>query len=737
MIGKKVSHYEIIEKLGEGGMGVVFKANDTRLNRTVALKFLPLDLTRDPEVRKRFVQEAQAASALDHQNICTIYDIKETDDGQLFIVMACYEGETLKDRIEREPLTIEEATEIATQIARGLSKAHAIGIIHRDIKPANVLITEDNEVKIIDFGLARLSGQARLTKSHITMGTVAYMSPEQTRGDQVDHRTDIWSLGVVLYEMLTKELPFKGDYEQAVMYSILHEEPALTSSIREDLPQLIERTVSKSLEKEPAMRCQSMEDFFQELQKSEVVTIQGKQEKSIAVLPFENMSADPDQEYFCEGMAEEIINALTHIENLRVVARTSAFSFKGKDIDIREIGQKLNVNSILEGSVRKSGNRLRITAQLISVGDGYHLWSERYDRKMSDIFDIQDEISLAIVDKLKVKLLGEEKAFIVRRYTENLEAYNLYLEGRFFYLMFSAEAFEKAIECFEQALRKDPDYALAYAGMADVLFFKSFFGVAPKVTMPKAKEFLEKALAIDENLAEAHAILGRIISGYDWNWTVAEQEFERALLLNPNSSMIHLHYSGFLSWTGRHDEAIAAIKRARELDPLSIFINAIVGERLYFAGQHDKAIQSLEKTITKDPNYFYSYWLLGLAYLGKSKVKRAVAELEKALDLSGGASIVVWTLVTTYYMLGKKQEAEELFSRLDAMAKDEYVPPSFFFCIHRTSGDMDLASRWLERAFEDRDLYLPFHVIWPEDLFRIPYDQRSSELIKQMKSSKR
>jgi len=735
MIGKIISHYKILEKLGEGGMGVVYKAEDLKLKRTVTLKFLPPELTRDPEAKERFVHEAQAASALQHNNICTIHEIDETDDSQMIICMDYYTGETIKEKIEQGLLNIEEAIDIAVQVAQGLAKAHRRGIIHRDIKPANIMITDDGVVKILDFGLAKLAGQVGITKTGVRMGTVAYMSPEQARGEAVDHRTDIWSLGVVLYEMLTGQIPFKGEYEQAVVYSILNEESVSPSSIRKDTPKLFEQIVSKCLEKDPAMRYQNMQEVLEELKKPVVsAAISRIQKKSIAVLSFTNMSADPEQEYFCDGMAEEIINALTHIESLKVIARTSAFAFKGKHEDVRKIGKKLNVETLLEGSVRKAGNRLRITAQLVKVCDGSHFWSERYDRDMEDVFAIQDEISLAIVDKLKGRLLGEEKAALVKRYTENLEAYNLYLKGNYFSQMWTVEGFEKAIECLEQALQKDPNYALAYAGIAYVYFFRAFFGnFPPKEAIPKAKTYLKKALDIDENLAEAHALLGKIRTMYDWNWVLAEQELKLALELNPNSSIIHLHYCDFLSVTGQHEEAIIEVKRARELDPLSININANVGERMYFAGQFDRAIEDLQKTIAMDRNWFYSHLLLGLSYLGKSMLKESIVELEKASDLSGGAPLVVVMLASTYYRTGKKTEAEKLFNSLKERAKDEYIPPSFLFVIHKVRGDMELAFKWLERACEDRDIYLPYYLLpQPEDHLIIPYDKKSTELLRKV-----
>ncbi|MFQ6008752.1 MAG: protein kinase, partial [Candidatus Zixiibacteriota bacterium] len=394
MISNTISHYKILEKLGSGGMGVVYKAQDTKLDRYVALKFLPLALSQDEENKKRFINEAKAASALNHPNIATIYEIDEVD-GQMFIAMEYIEGKALNEIIHTnlsKGSTLRKVLDYAIQITEGLSKAHAKGIIHRDIKPANILVTEEGLVKIVDFGLAKLAGRTMLTKEGTTLGTVAYMSPEQTQGTDIDHQTDIWSLGAVIYEMLTGEPPFKGDYEQAVIYSILNEEPKPLYDFRDDVPHKLAQLVDKALQKASKERHENMAELQEALRSvAQPMRSAGQKEgvPAIAVLPFANMSADPQQEYFCDGMAEEIINALVNVEGLRVAARTSAFAFKGKQEDIREIGRKLSVDKVLEGSVRKAGNRLRVTAQLIDVADGYHLWSERYDRELQDIFAIQ------------------------------------------------------------------------------------------------------------------------------------------------------------------------------------------------------------------------------------------------------------------------------------------------------------------------------------------------------------
>jgi TolB-like protein/Flp pilus assembly protein TadD len=459
-----------------------------------------------------------------------------------------------------------------------------------------------------------------------------------------------------------------------------------------------------------------------------------KWKNSIAVLPFVDMSPQKDQEYFCDGMAEELINRLSNIRELKVPARTSAFMFKGKAEDIREIGRKLDVRTVLEGSIRKVGNQLRVTAQLINIADGFHLWSDTFDRELKDVFKIQDEIALAIADKLKLTLLGDEKAKVTQRHTDNVEANILYLRGKYLHLTYTPEGMEKAIELFEQAIQKDPNYALAYSGLADTYYDFSALGlILPKEAIPRAKTYLKKALDIDENLAETHASLGRIIAMYEWNWAEAEQEFKRALELNLNSSIIYYDHCASLTVTRRFEEAIREAERARELDPLSSQINSGVGEQFYFAGQFDRAIEDLKKTIMMDPDQYYPHLLLGLSYQGKHMMKESVAELEKAFKLPGGDNPMATSFLTVvYYRSGAKAKADGLFESLNERAKHEYVPSFFLFFTNKARGDLDQAFKWLERACQDRDILLPYGLVWPDDSFRIPYDQRSAELLRRV-----
>jgi len=457
---------------------------------------------------------------------------------------------------------------------------------------------------------------------------------------------------------------------------------------------------------------------------------------SIAVLPFVDMSPQKDQEYFCDGMAETLINALTHISELHVVARTSAFSFKGVNLDVREIGRRLNVKTVLEGSVQKAGDRIRITAQLINIIDGYHLWSEKYDRDMEDIFDIQDEISLAIVDNLKVKLLGKEKASLVKRRTDDVEAYNLYLKGIYFVRLFTTEGYEKATEYFERSLQNDPNYALAYYGLSAVSYVKSFWGnLPPKEAYPKASIYAEKALEIDTTLAEAHAALGFINMFYDWNWEAAERELKHALQLNPNSASVHHYYSWFLTFTRKHEQAVAEMKRAQQLDPLSNSTNAHIGLTLFMAGQTDESIEELRKSIEMNPNYFLSHDNLGVVYLVNSMIDEAIEEFEKAVDFSKEAPMTVAHLAEACYLSGDEDRGEKFFNSLKERSKQEYVAPICFFSIHLGRRDLDQVFHCLERAYEEHDSFLPwiFNFLDINDLTtRILSDPRARALRKKV-----
>ncbi|MCK5650261.1 MAG: tetratricopeptide repeat protein [Gemmatimonadetes bacterium] len=466
-------------------------------------------------------------------------------------------------------------------------------------------------------------------------------------------------------------------------------------------------------------------------------TPEATRSNSIVVLPFENLSADEDQEYFCDGMTEELINALCHVEDLKVIARTSAFAFKGQHVDIREIGRKLDVEHLVEGSVRKVGERLRITAQLIRASDGSHLWSERFDRDLDDVFAIQGEIALAIVDTLKANVLAGERDLLTSRYPVNSDLYNLYLLGRYHWNKFTEESLERSERYFEEAIQTDPGYALAYAGAAEVNHMKPFFmDSPPKEAFPKAKAYVQKALELDEDLAEAHAVLGRIYTFFDWDWNQADREYQRALALNPNSSSAHNFYASLLSLSGRHDRAVEEARRARELDPLSIFINALAGERAYHAGRFEEAITDLRNTIAMEPGYYYSHFLLGIAYWSMDRVHEAISEFETALESSGDAPIVASQLAAAYWECGEKTRADELLAGLEDKAKREYVAPVYLYSAYKIRGDLDRAFEWFEKAVEARDAMLPFCINWPGNWVAMPDDPRFPEALDRLRRPK-
>ncbi|PYS59451.1 MAG: hypothetical protein DMF74_21300 [Acidobacteria bacterium] len=768
--GTKLGRYEIRSHIGAGGMGEVYLAEDTQLHRRVALKILPAEFSEDSQHAARFLREAQAASALNHPNICTIHEIN--DDGVLYIAMEYVEGETLSERIKDDGLDLAETLDIAMQIADALAEAHAHGIVHRDVKSANIIVNRRGQVKILDFGLAKkistkgeAATQQLLSQAGMILGTVAYMSPEQARGLAVDAGTDVWSFGVILYEMLTGMKPFSAATTADLLAAILRSEPEDLYKFNQDVPAELERIVLKTLRKARDQRYQSAKDLFADLKqlkkdldlaaarkiseptseefearisrrmpvpsaiaggptaeqnrpdtagsgdpRSRNITSESwaprsiaEATNSIAVLPFTNMSADPENEYFCDGLAEELLNALAKIEDLKVAARTSAFSFKGKNANVSDIGTTLGVRTVLEGSVRKSGNRLRITVQLISAADGYHLWSERYDREMKDIFDVQDEITLAVVDALKVKLLGEEKAVVLRRHIENPEAYELYLKGRYYNNKHTIEDWLKGIEYFEKAIEIEPEYAPAYAQIGLSYLTLSFFGLfSPHETLPKGKAVVTRALEIDDRLAEGHAALANILFYYEWDWAGAEREFKQAVKLNPNDANTRWRLGLFLVSRERFDKAIKQGERAIALDPLSLPTNLYAGFIYLLADQLDGALKQVARMIELEPNFHGAYWLEGAVYMAQEKYEAAVEVLEKSMAL-GGTPLVKSYLGCAYGRWGKREEALGVLNELLETRKRHYTNAFSIARVYNGLGEIDSACEWLEKTVEERN----------------------------------
>jgi len=739
MIGKTISHYKITEELGGGGVGIVYKAQDLKLDRFVALKFLRSNLSSDEEERKRFINEAKAISVLNHNNICTIYDIDVTQEGQMFICMAYYEGETLEKKISYKYFKIDEALDVVIQVIRGLIKAHNSGIIHRDIKPSNIIITDTEEVKIIDFGLAKLIGHTSLSKNKKTLGTIAYMSPEQANSMKVDHRTDIWSLGIVLYKIITGKLPFYGEYEQAIIYSILNEEPKPITELRTGVATKLEWIIEKAIAKNLDDRYQHMDEILVDLLAyrsdpdsimiSESLT-KRKPTSSIAVLPFADMSLEKDQEYFCDGMAEEIINALSQVDGLRVTSRTSSFQFKEQAKDIRLIGEQLNVRMVLEGSVRKTGNKMRITAKLIKVTDGFQLWSKRFESKTKDIFAIQDEISEAIVNILKTTLIKEEKSLLIKRYTDNIEAYNLYLQGRYFWAKRTETGLNKGIKYFRQAIKIEDKYALAYAGLADSYIMLGTYGnLPPKEAMISGREAAQHALEIDDSLAEAYTSLGCVRAIYDRDWKKSEEDFRYAIELKPSYSTAHHWYAiNCLVPQKRFDEAFSHIKRALDLDPLSLYKNSTIGLIYYFSQQYDLAIDKYHNTIDMDSHFGIVNLFLGQALTQKGLYEEAILSFQKAIELHGETTNLLANIAYFYAVLGKEEEALSRLKQLHDISKEKYVSAYDIAVIYSALGNNENAFKWLENAYIEKSYLLIYFDVDP-NLSHLWSDNKCSEFL--------
>jgi serine/threonine-protein kinase len=765
VISEIISHYRILKKLGEGGMGEVYLAEDARLGRQVALKFLPASYQYDPDRRNRFLKEARAASALRTPNIAAIYDIGEHDQ-IMFIVMEYVEGETLSRRVERGSMDAHETISIATQIADALDEAHTLGIIHRDIKGSNLMITSRGLVKMLDFGLAKVTESRSTTESSdftvplgqqtaagIVLGTISYMSPEQALGRDLDHRTDLFSLGVVIYEMLTARLPFGGNSATETIDNIVHQEPPPVSRFNYNVPGELERIARKCLEKARERRYQSAREIATDLRNlrrdldsgalstSSLTTVSTgsvpsarrtrprKTIDSLAILPLANSSDDPDTEYLSDGITESIINNLSQLPKLRVMARSTVFRYKGKEVDPIEAGRDLGVRAVLTGRMFQRGDTLIIKVELVDTSDGSHLWGEQYNRKLADIFSIEEEISSVISEKLRLKLDSTQKKKLARRHTENTAAYQLYLKGRYYWNKRTADGIKKGIEYFNQAIDSDPNYALAYAGIADSYnILASYSTIAPKDAFPRSKAAAKTALELDDKLAEAYASLAFAIFGYDWNWSEAERASKRAIELNPGYASAHQWYALYLAAMNRMSEAFAEVKIAEELDPLSLPVSTNVGWLFYLTRRYDEAIETYNKILELDADFILAHRRLGQVYVEKRMHEEAIREFEKCLAPSReDAESLAW-LGHAYAASGATERAMEIIDEMNLLAKSRYVSSYLMAIIHIGLGDIDRAFELLEKACDERYGFLAYLKVSPVfDPLRA--DARFQELI--------
>jgi serine/threonine protein kinase len=764
--------YAIIEELGRGGMGVVYKAEDTKLKRTVALKFLPSELTHIPEVHERFTREAQAAAALDHPNICTVYEFDQAEDAN-FISMAYIKGQSLRKKVESGPMDLEKALRIATQVAEGLQEAHKKGIVHRDIKSGNIMVTDRGQAKVMDFGLARTADRTLLTKEGSTIGTVAYMSPEQTKGEEVDHRTDIWSFGVVLYEMLTGQLPFKGEHEQAVVYSILKEKPKPITEIKPDTPMSIEQVVNKALEKDPDKRYQKIDELIDDLKSisagivpeeiktrlrkakisrnkrtimtgSAILVIliilglfiipqifhSGEEtEKSIAVVPFHYLSDEPEKQYLADGVMEAILLNLSKIENLRVVSRTSVERYRDTDKSVNTICKELDVAYLLEGSFQKYGDTAKLIVQLIKPGKERHVWVDEYNREWNDIFTVQSEVAQTVARELQVAIAPEEKQLIEKIPTTNMTAYDAYLQGQFHVGKLTLNDLDTAMRYFELAIEKDPEFAEAYVGIAGVWVWRQqFMAVSADEAAPKIREACEKSLELDSSLSGAYVMLAGMHLWGSWDWKAGEEALKKAISINPNSA--HGFYGFLLSILGRTEEAAGHMELGLKLDPHDLFNKCLYSWYLLYVHRYDDCISVCREVLDKNPDYGVIAWSLYTALYLTERYEESLEAMELAYT---------WELpdfdhvFDQYDRLGYagtlNLEIETLLEQ--SKSKSKSVRPTLFVNLYLYTGNKERTLYWLEKAYEMRDLDLPCALTFPDRA--ILHDEpRYQELLRKM-----
>ena len=754
MIGKTIAHYRILEELGQGGMGKVYLAEDLQLKRKVALKFLPHELIRNKEIRTRFVYEAQAASSLDHPNIATIFEINESDENP-FIAMAYYNGGTLLDKIKRKDLTIEQAIKIAMSIAEGMQKAHNKNIVHRDIKPANILFSEDGEPKIIDFGLAKFLGRSKLSRTGTTVGTIAYMSPEQAMGKEIDHRTDIWALGVILYEMLAGEHPFKGEYEQAIMYAITNEDPEFISKICADVPLEVEKIIDRALDKNPEKRFQSMQEMLKALEqaitdihsgKSRTVSTfrLGRQQRkivfrfipivfiflaiityfvlvkvvfaspvSIVLLPLENISRDAEQEWFTEGMTDAIITDLACINELHIISRSSAMKYKSSNKSSAEIAAELGVSYIIEGSVVRIEDQVKITVRLIDARRNEYRWAQGYQRNFKDILSLQGEVAQAIARQIEINLTPNEETHLTRKKIVNPEAYEAYLKGNFYWFKLTPQALETALQYFELAAELDPGFALAYAGIALVWAGRAQMGYVPmRIAGEKAQMAATKALELDDSLAGVHFVKAAIYAWGEWDWKQAVSSFENTLRLNPNMAEARAYYSHLLFTLNRPEEGMEQMERALKLDPFNTLFKGLYAMALNYEHRYDEAIEVLQQILKQSPGEPITLSTLRTTYHQKKMYTEALGIWRLSLEAQGDQRSIA-ALDSGYteggYSMALRRVAESKISQ----SKANYVSPWPIATLYTRAGMPAEALKWFEKALEAHDPNMPYLSIDP------------------------